>query len=595
MKKKIINYTGRDFNSIHSDLITYIKKYYPDIFKDYNEASFGALVLDLVSYVGDVESYYLDYQSNEQFLETALENNNIIKIGKEHGYKYRANTSSYGTVSLYAIIPVNSFGEPDLRYAPIIKKGSTFQSSGGGVFMLNEDVVFNKGSVEIKVATVDTTTGLPLTYVMKTYGQVISGKMFRETFAVTDYKKFLRLQLESSTVAEIQSIVDAEGHEYYEVDNLSQNVIYKSVINYSADNDSVSSILKPYIAARRFVTEQNRAGNTFIRFGYGSEEEMSTNEMADPSNTILERTGRDYISDTSFDPGKITKSDKFGVVPVNTTLYVTYRANVKNDTNAGATSVSTVLRASLEFEDITSLNQGSVNNVRSSIEVENENPITGDSTSLVSDELKVRIQGTFSAQKRAVTKQDYKTLVYSMPPEFGSIKRCNIMQDNDSFKRNLNMYVISQDHEGHLTEASETIKSNLKEWLLVNKMINDTIDILDAKIVNFGIEYSVIGDRTTNKYSLESDMRLAIAGLYDIDFDIGESLIITDIYKALKNVEGVVDVLSVKIIKKSGGDYSDVRFNLDKNRSTDGRVIAVPNNVILELKDFDNDIKGNIR
>ena len=61
-KRKIvpIDYTSRDFNSIREDLMTYVRRYYPDTYKDFSEASFGSLMLDTVSYVGDMLSFYLD-------------------------------------------------------------------------------------------------------------------------------------------------------------------------------------------------------------------------------------------------------------------------------------------------------------------------------------------------------------------------------------------------------------------------------------------------------------------------------------------------------------------------------------------------------
>ena len=59
-----IDYTSRDFDSIRDDLINYTKRYYPDTFKDFSEASFGSLMLDTVAYVGYIMSFYLDYQVN---------------------------------------------------------------------------------------------------------------------------------------------------------------------------------------------------------------------------------------------------------------------------------------------------------------------------------------------------------------------------------------------------------------------------------------------------------------------------------------------------------------------------------------------------
>ena len=76
-KNITIKYTNRDFSSIKEDLVEYSKRYYPDSYKDFTKASFGSMILDTVSYVGDILSYYIDYSVNESFLDTAIEFDNI--------------------------------------------------------------------------------------------------------------------------------------------------------------------------------------------------------------------------------------------------------------------------------------------------------------------------------------------------------------------------------------------------------------------------------------------------------------------------------------------------------------------------------------
>ena len=62
-KKKIpIRYTNRDYNSIRNALVEHAKRYYPDTYQDFSEAGFGSLMLDSVAYIGDILSFYLDYQ-----------------------------------------------------------------------------------------------------------------------------------------------------------------------------------------------------------------------------------------------------------------------------------------------------------------------------------------------------------------------------------------------------------------------------------------------------------------------------------------------------------------------------------------------------
>ena len=126
-RKTPIDYTSRDFNSIKESLVDYAKRYYPEVYQDFNEASFGSLMMDMVSYVGDVMSFYLDYQVNESFLQTASEKKNVINLSRQMGYKYQQVATSSGELTLYVLIPANDLGlGPDTIYLPIIEKGLYF-------------------------------------------------------------------------------------------------------------------------------------------------------------------------------------------------------------------------------------------------------------------------------------------------------------------------------------------------------------------------------------------------------------------------------------------------------------------------------------
>ena len=61
IKPTNVQYTSKDFSTIKKDLIEYTKSYFPDTYKDFNETSPGMMLIELSSYVGDVLSYYIDY------------------------------------------------------------------------------------------------------------------------------------------------------------------------------------------------------------------------------------------------------------------------------------------------------------------------------------------------------------------------------------------------------------------------------------------------------------------------------------------------------------------------------------------------------
>jgi len=593
--RKAIKYTNREFNSIKNDLLNYTKRYYPDTYKDFNEASFGSLMIDLVSYVGDMLSFYLDFQANENFLDTANEFDNIIQLGKQIGFKYSQNMTAYGRLAFYILIPADSFGTaPDTNYIPILTAGSRF-ASPSNMYTLIEDVDFSKTANETIVARVDSGTQAPTHYAVKAYGNAVSGELVTEIVTVRDFQKFLRISLGSSNVSEVLSVVDSEGHEYFEVEYLSQDVVYIAVTNYDTNTkEQAGSILKPLPVPRRFVVEQTRT-NTFLQFGHGSDSEINSETINDPANVVLQRHAKNYFSNESFDPSDLLSSDKLGVSPSNTALRVVYRRNRATNVNAAINSVTTVSEPRFSFATDTVLDTSKTSDVAGSLEVTNEEPVVGNVTLMSAEEMKQRILNVHAAQNRAVTAQDYVALVYRMPTKFGAIKRCTIVQDTDSTKRNLKLYIISENAFGNFVESNTVLKNNLKIWLNDRKMINDTIDILDTRILNIGINFVVLSDQTAGKQSIFTSISDAINDYFRTPFDIGESVFLTDLYQVINRVPGVIDTIKVQITRKYGGTYSDMAFDIEENLSQDGRYLIVPNDTVIELKFSNIDIQGTIK
>jgi len=576
-------------------LVEYARRYYPDTFQDFNEAGFGALMLDTVSYVGDILSFYLDYSVNESFLDTSVENDNILRHGRQMGYRFKGNPSSFGIADFYAIIPASSTGlGPDSDYFPFLRRGSQVRSSSGVSFLLNEDISFGKSSNEVVVARVSSQNGNPTHYAVKASGQIMSGEFREEKITVGTFSKFLKISLSSPYITEIVSVTDAEGNEYVEVDYLSQDVVYKASRNTDSNSSTTPARMKEVVAPRRFVIEQ-LDGTTFIQFGGSNASDTSINPLTNPSQTIIDFHAREFTSDLSFDPTNILGTPSLGVAPANTELTVTYRVNTQSTVNVSANGVSTIVSPIVDFDNISDLDLSKVQEVISSLEVSNEQPINGDVTTPDAEELKIRIYDSFASQKRAVTEQDYRSLVYAMPPQFGAIKRANIVRDPNSFKRNLNIYVISEDANGNLEATNSTIKSNLKTWLNQGRMVNDTIDIIDGKIVNFGIEFTIVGDFETNKFELLSRCIGELENLYQNKLEMGMPFFITDVYNSLNAVDGVVDTVDVKVVNKKGSGYSQTSFNFDNQTSSDGRYINVPSNVVMEIKFPSSDIVGSVK
>lgn len=593
--KKLIKYTDREFSDIKQSLVNYAQRYYPDIFKDFSDASFGSLMLDTVAYVGDMLSFYLDYQTNESFLDTAIEYNNILRLGEQVGYKQPLRSNSFGTISMYVLAPTTDGGSsPDTDYLPVLARGSTFSTTAGRVFSLIDDVDFANPDNEVVVATSNAADGKPTAFAVKAFGRVISGEVKTESVTVGNFTRFLTIPLSDPNITEIVSVVDDEGHEYFEVDYLSQDTIFRSVVNKDpATRRYVPDVMVTTSVPRRFTTF-NSFGAINIKFGYGSENNLKTDNINHPSNVVLKMHGRDYETDTTFDPSKLVETSKFGIAPANTTLTITYRTNTADNVNAASRALNEIVQPVYIFSS-NATNNSKILTVKESLEVVNEEPIVGDVSIPTASELKQRVNDVFSSQNRAVTASDYEALVYRMPPRFGSVKRAKIYRDQDSFKRNLNLYILSEDADQKFMTSSQLLKNNIKTWLGNYKMINDTIDILDARIINIKINFVAVVDYNQDKTEALAIAIGKIEEMLEEKLDIGQPIYISKIYDELNNLDEIVDVTDVSITNESGGLYSDQTLNLDEYISSDGRILYAPENVVYELKYSDLDIKGTIR
>lgn len=594
LKKIPIKYTSRDFNSIKNDLLEYAKRQYPDTWKDFSKSTINSLLVENISYIGDVLSYYLDYQVNESFLDTALEYDNVRRHARALGYRFAGNAQSYGTISLFVLIPSNSDGTaPDMNYMPTLKKGSTFISSNSGTFELTEDVRFDEETNPVVAARFDSTTGATTYFAVKAHGQIVSGVYQRATIECgTSFERFRRVRIGAGNVTDIVSVTDSDGNKYYEVDNLAQEVVFEETTNATAKSDGVRSILKPYVASRRFVVEQDSSG-TYLQFGFGSATDEQEG-LANPSQIAIKMHGKRTLSKMSFDPGRLLRTDKLGLSPSGTTLTVIVKANDSSNINSDVNGVQTVANAIFVYDDVQILSSAKTIAIRASLEVTNEEPIQGSITNITNEEMRVRARTYYTTQNRAVTKQDYESMIYNMPKKFGSIKRVSVINDPSASNRRMAIYLISDDASGYLVKANAKIKSNIKNWIMQYKAINDVIDMYDAKIVNFGIDFKVAVDDRFKQFDIVGRCVEKLKEYYSDELYIGEPVYITRLYSVLSKVEGVSDVKKVKVIQKSGGSYSTTRINFEDALSKDGSYLNTPKNVIMELKFPNADIKGTI-
>tara|TARA_Y100001973_G_scaffold55721_1_gene82312 strand:+ start:21607 stop:23409 length:1803 start_codon:yes stop_codon:yes gene_type:complete len=592
-----INYVSRDFGSIKEDLIKHAKRYYPQVYRDFSEASFGSFLMDIVSYVGDNLSYYVDFQANESFMDTAIELDNIRRHARTLGYEYASTKCAYGTVSLFILVPSNTDGSsPTSDYIPILRKGASFSSPDGTSFILLEDVDFSRANNDIVAAKFNDITGNTTFYAIRAYAQVRSGKNSNITVDLTneDFSRFRKVRIGENTITDIISCVDSEGNEWYQVENLSQEIVYKDFTNPTAKIDGVPSILKPIIAARRFVVERTETG-LYAQFGHGNENSDKLTGILDPSRVAISLHGRRNITNNSFDPNELISNNKLGLSPSGKKLHFSCSLNEKRFTGVPANSINSVNNKTFYFENKANLDGITMRSVISSLEVTNPDPIVGDATTIGPTEIKQRARATYARQGRVITAKDYESLVYQMPGHFGSVRRCAVIGDPRATNKMVSLYVISEDSSGHLVSTNKIIKQNVKSWLSKYRPLNDVVEILDPKVVNFGIEFHAVSSPHYDQSAVMSIVLEEIKEYFSDILDIGEPIYINRLWSVINKVDGIVDLKKLKIFNLKNGKYSNITLDFDKILSRDGTYIKTPKNVIMELKYPSLDIKGVIK
>ncbi|MDA7494498.1 hypothetical protein N8467_00370 [bacterium] len=591
-KKPIIKYSNRDFDEIKSALVEHAKRYYPDKYNDFNDSSFGSMLFDSVAYVGDIMSFYLDFQFNESFLETALQKENVRRIAAQMGYKYYGRPSSYGMATFYIKVPSKEIGTgPDDSYTPVLKKGSQIKSSSGANFILLEDVDFNRADVEVVAADYDSATQNTTQWAMRGFGRVKSGARFLKSIDIGSQQSYLKVLIGTSIINEIESCYDSQGNRWYQVDHLTQDTVYLEQPNPNYSTDGTPAVIKPHVAARRFQVYQDDTG-TYLQFGNGSEEDLTVKDVTDPSQVVLQKQGRNYITDGAFDPNELLLTNKFGIAPANTTLRIIYGANTQQNVSVGLGQLNQTFETIMEFPNSSNPVGATYDAVKNSLEPSNDEIISNNTIEPTADEMKYRAYACHASQNRAVTKNDYEALCYKMPPNLGSIKRVSVYNDPSGTNRRLALYVLSEDTNGYFVQTNSTIKKNIKVWLQKNKMLNDGIDILDAKIINFSISYEAVIDPTLNSLSVLADVDSRLRELFSVKRYIGENIYLNEMYTTINKTIGVVDTVIVNVKIEDGADYSSLSIDIDNLLSKDGSYIKTPKNCALEMKYLDRDIKG---
>ena len=429
--QKDIKYLGKDFDGLKSSLLDFAKVYYPNTYKDFNDASTGMMFIDMAAYVGDVLSYYTDYQFKESLAMTAEERVNIIALARYMGYKPKVTATAVGTLDVYQLIPAikNSDGtfSPDYRFAQVIKQNMEVAADSNTNFVTSEPVDFTVDTLndptEISIFQRNS-SGQPEFYILKKNVPISSGTIISKTEQIGDATQYYSITLPETNVVGIIDVYDSDGNRWYESDYLSQDLVPTQVENITKNDnvlakyrDSTPFLLKFIKTARRFVTAITETNQTVLEFGSGIN--VQGDSIILPSPATVKKTVN--WNNIAYDPANFLSNSSYGKAPSNTELTIKYAIGGGIESNVNANSIKNIV--SIEyFGDLTEMpeNDRSITQlVRGSVKVNNPQPTTGGKGAETNSEIKQNSMANFSAQNRAVTKQDYVIRTYAMPAKYG--------------------------------------------------------------------------------------------------------------------------------------------------------------------------------
>jgi hypothetical protein len=597
------SYLAKDFSSFRTDLTTYARNYFSDQITDFSEAGLGGMFVELAAFVGDTMSFYLDHQFNELNPATATEVRNIQNHAKNVGVKVVGAAPAVANITFYIEVPATILSDltyfPDETAFPIVKTGTVLLSSTGVTFTLTEDLDFSERNVDdvLQAAyTISTTDsdGNPTHYILTRNLECVSGTIRKDSYNLGGVLvPFRTITLTRPDVTQIINVRDTSGNEYYEVESLTQDTVFTRVQNLDEDRDDVSDNLAIIAAPYRYITAVNFTTRlSTIQFGSGDATTTDDDIIADPSDLALPLYGKKTFSRFSIDPNSLLKTSTLGISPVNTTISVEYRFGGGVSHNVAAESIRTTTSLQLMFPQ--SPSSDVQNAVIKSFDVKNAASASGGAAALTIEELRSLISPARNQQSRIVTQQDLLARIYTLPAIFGRVYRAGLRK-NEENPLSTELYLICRDKNLNLVIPPDALKKNLRLYLNEFRLISDAVDVLDASVVNYKINFSIVVTPTSNKSTVLAAVISAIKSVSDIKyFQIDQPIVEADIINAIINAAGVLSLISLEFNNAYGvvGDktYSDYDFDMTANLYK-GMIVGPPGS-IFELKYPDTDITG---
>jgi hypothetical protein len=580
-----VNYLSRDFTSIRSDLVNYLKTFFPEQWQDFNVTSPGMALLELNAYVGDLLSYATDKKYNELFIDGVTERVSVYRLAKTFGYNPPGVRPALSLVDVIIEVPPTAEG-PDTSYLPLYRPGMKVKGAGQ-VFETVNEIDFSSDFSEDGIANriiepiLNGNQDLVRYRIVKRE-KIKAGltKIFKVEVSANQSKPFFQLELPDKNVLEIVDVIVLNGvgiqrtpsyaefndfnTKYYEVETLPEDKIFLDNDN----DDSVSGVkVGRYVEVeKRFEKEFLSDGSCRLTFGGGLEDYDAYDAYINSLTNVVK-----CPDSSNLDVSTILQNTALGVqVPPVSTIFIKYRAGGGPLSNVGSNVLNEV--SNIQSQSLGS-NLDLIQSVLSSTRANNPIPAIGGVGLPSVDEIKSYIAANFSAQNRAVTLEDYISRAFQMPGKFGAPFRIFGKVEDNKVK----MYVLTRDGAGKLLEVStNVIKTNLQKYLVPYRMINDYVEINDGKVVNIQLEVDLFVDKTFNASEVKQQAINSLKRYFDVEqWQMNQNIYISQITDFLRDIPGIINVVDIRTFNMEGGGYSSTRhsqanFNRTQDPNTGG-------------------------
>jgi hypothetical protein len=612
-----IKYINKDFGELRNSLIEFTKTYFPSTYNDFSPSSPGMLFMEMSAYVGDILSFYLDNQIQENFAQFARQQNNLYTLAYMLGYRPKVTGVATVDIDFYQQVPSILVGNeyfPDYSYALQIQENTSIRSdlTGNTGFLVQDpvDFTFSSSSDPTQVSIYSVTGNIPDFYLLKKTRKAISAEIKTTTFSFTSPERFQTIEISDSNIIQVLDIVDSDNHEWYEVPYLAQEMVFDTIKNtnpndpnFYSDESEVPYLLQLKKVPKRFVTRFTSPTNLQIQFGAGTNTQNNDEEIIpNPDNVGLGLPSKRSLLTTAFAPANFLYTDTYGIAPYNTTLTVRYLVGGGVSANVPAGSLTSInTPEKIKFQSNT-LDSILAETVFDSVTVNNPAAASGGQDGDTVDELRFNSLSSFTTQLRSVTQDDYLIRALSLPSQYGSIAKAYIEPQKlanlfpGETPASLDLYVLAYDNVKHLTIASGALKNNLKTYLSQYRVVNDAINIKNAFIINIGVEFDIIVLPEYNNNEVIFSCIKALKDYFAIDkWQINEPILLKDLYILLDKTDGVQTVKNINIVNNVGVNLGYSAYAYDIKGGTLNNVIYPSlDPMIFEVKYPDTDIKGRV-